>query len=156
MTVGKFLEKIWCFQKDFLSQGSKALRIQRHKKMQRWCCSIWSEKHTSDQYHWGRERQKRARVCCVPAQLCARPVLASHHYHPTWGAQPNRAGPTVTSVSQKRKLSLERLSKLHKTGFLSLHTFDALGRDFLSLLDMWGGAILSTAGCITASLVSTH
>ena len=101
MTVGEFLEKIRCFQKDFLSQGSKALHIQRHKKMQRWCCSIWSEKHTSDQYHWGREWQKRARVCWVPAQLCARPVLASHQYHPTWGAQPNTAGPTVTSVSQR-------------------------------------------------------
>ena len=32
MKVGKFLEKIRCFQKDFFSQGSKALHIQRHKK----------------------------------------------------------------------------------------------------------------------------
>lgn len=35
MKVGKFLGKIRCFQKDFFSQGSKALHIQRHKKMQR-------------------------------------------------------------------------------------------------------------------------
>lgn len=108
MKVGKFLGKIWCFQKDFFSQGSKALHIQRHKKMQRWCCSIWSEKRTSYQYHGKRGWQKRTSVCWVPAQLCAKPVLLSPQYHPAWGAQPSRAGPAVTSVSQKKSTRYKR------------------------------------------------